>query len=96
MNNVLVDFLTGIIAGPGLIILIGMASAYFAENIPGWDKVNSTLKAAIFVLMAALLPVLADSILAAPSIVDNHQINLAVNGLAFYIASQAQHKSNKA
>jgi hypothetical protein len=95
MNEVLVEFLTGIVAGPGLVVLIGMASAYAAEHIPGWAKINSSLKAVIFMGLSAGLPVLADSILSLPAIVDSPQINLAVNGFAFYIASQAQHKSNK-
>lgn len=83
-------FLAWIVAGPGVVFLVGVTMSLLASNIKVWATLPHDVKAVVPFLLAGIYAYVASYLLTIPAIVLNPQLNVMFQAALFYLASQYQ------
>lgn len=92
----LTSMLLWVVAGPGAAYLTGLLVTQVLENIAFWHKIPSQIKFILTLLVAGLLPIFAQALLAwsyLPEI--EPSFNIAVQAIIVWLASQSGYRTLK-
>ena len=86
-----------IIAGPGVVFLVGKFMSLVLENIPSWSTLPTIVKQLVPVVLAALLGVAAQLLLAQPAIIAAIEpwFKIVMLAVLAWVASQQQYQAGK-
>ncbi len=89
--------LVWVIAGPGVVFLVGKFMSLVLENFPGWSNLPTLVKQLVPVVLAAGLGVAAQLLLAQPAVIAAIEPWFKVVMLAVlaWVASQQQYQAGK-